>query len=54
MINSNNIDKYHEENFALNRDFEDNDMEKELHLINFLSDLSLENEKFKLFIKHLN
>ena len=29
-------------------------MEKELNLINFLLDLSLKDEKFKLFIQHLN
>ena len=53
-INGNNIDECHKENLTLKRDFKDNNVEKELYLTNFLSDLSLEDEKFKPFIKHLN
>ena len=48
------MDECEKENFALNGNFEINDAERELNQMKFLSDLSLEDDKFKHFIKHLD
>ena len=53
-IDGNAIDECNEENFVLKGEFEINNVERELNQMNFLSDLSLEKDKFKCFIKHLD
>ena len=53
-IDGSAIDECDEENLALNGDFEVNDVERELNQMNFLSDLSLENNNFNCFIKYLD
>ena len=53
-IDGNATDEINEEKLALNSDFEVNDAEREVNQMNFLSDLSLEDDKFKSFIKILD
>ena len=53
-IDENTIDECDKENFALNGDFEINNVQRELNKMKFLFDLSLENDVFKCFIRHLD
>ena len=48
------MDENHEEALAMDTGFDVNDVERELHQMNCLFDLSNEDEKYRDFIKHLN
>ena len=53
-IDGNTIDECDEKNLVLNSDFKVNDVKRELNQMNFMSNLILEDDKFKCFIKHLD
>ena len=53
-IENNEVDENHEEALAIDTGFDVNDVERELNQMNYLFDLSNEDEKYRDFIKHLN